>query len=284
MTEIRHEFPPESIQPMQNGQVPIRQIPAVDRAQVTHRQADAIAGQEDNVQPQVTPRATADQLQHIIDNLPALIAYVDNQRCYRFVNQPYANRTGHPPSAIVGKHMRDVIGYNAYSKIRTHVEKALAGKLVSFEEWTAAESGEPEYNIVTFVPDREANPVRGFFVLVIDITKRKLHENKIVALNRELTSVKLDLEQRRKARLAELTAVNAQRQEEIALHRQTAESLRQAEARYRAIVDSQPALIFRYRADNYELTFVNKASCHYFEKSAEALIGRSLFSLIPEND
>jgi PAS domain S-box-containing protein len=70
---------------------------------------------------------------------------------------------------------------------------------------------------------------------------------------------------------------------ESAEHRKTIETLRQSEARYRAIVESQTELIVRWLPGGV-ITFVNDAYCAYFGKSRQELIGHSFIPLIPDED
>src|SRR5690606_33988398 len=56
-------------------------------------------------------------------------------------------------------------------------------------------------------------------------------------------------------------------------------ALRTSEARYRAVVEDQTELIFRYQEDG-TLTFVNDAYCRFFNKVAQDAIGRNLYSII----
>jgi PAS domain S-box-containing protein len=59
-------------------------------------------------------------------------------------------------------------------------------------------------------------------------------------------------------------------------------ALRESEARYRALIESQTDLISRYRPDT-TLTFVNDAYCQFYGKTREELIGHSyLFMITPE--
>ncbi|MBC8249244.1 MAG: GAF domain-containing protein, partial [Anaerolineales bacterium] len=68
-----------------------------------------------------------------------------------------------------------------------------------------------------------------------------------------------------------------------AARKRAEESLRESEARYRAVIEDQTELICRFRPDG-TLTFVNEAYCRYFGKRREELIGRSCMPLIPEED
>lgn len=67
-----------------------------------------------------------------------------------------------------------------------------------------------------------------------------------------------------------------------ALHR-ARHALQLSEARYRAIIEDQTELVCRFRPDG-TLTFVNGAFCRFFEQSADELINRSLFSLLPRQE
>jgi len=61
------------------------------------------------------------------------------------------------------------------------------------------------------------------------------------------------------------------------------EALRESEARYRAVVDTQTELVVRF-VEGGVLTFVNEAYCRYFGKSREELVGASFLPWLPEED
>lgn len=61
------------------------------------------------------------------------------------------------------------------------------------------------------------------------------------------------------------------------------EALRMSEAHYRAVVEDTPVLVCTFREDG-KLTFVNQAYAAYFNCSAEGLVGRSFYSLIPPDE
>lgn len=59
------------------------------------------------------------------------------------------------------------------------------------------------------------------------------------------------------------------------------EALRESEARYRNVVETQTELICRFLPDT-TLTFVNDAYCRYFERTRDGLIGTKFIGLIPD--
>jgi PAS domain S-box-containing protein len=69
---------------------------------------------------------------------------------------------------------------------------------------------------------------------------------------------------------------------DITARKQIEDALRESEARYRSVVDSQTELICRYLPDT-TLTFVNDPYCRFFGTTREALIGAKFLELIPES-
>ncbi len=69
----------------------------------------------------------------------------------------------------------------------------------------------------------------------------------------------------------------------IILRKQAEESLKQSEARYRAIVQSQTELVSRFSPDGI-LTFVNDAYCRYFGETRDELLGYKLWHHVPAEE
>ena len=117
--------------------------------------------------------ASEKQMRLITDNLPALISYVDNRQRIAFVNRVYETWHGRKPKDILGRSVEEIMGPQ-FRKIRHHVEKALAGNYVTFEEGLHFRDGQHRYVQVTYIPHKDdAGNVLGFFVLSMDITDRR---------------------------------------------------------------------------------------------------------------
>jgi PAS domain S-box-containing protein len=125
----------------------------------------------------------------LTDSLPVLISYVDEQQRYRFNNKCYELWFGHPPKAIEGKHLNQVLGEKAYQTIRPRVEAVLSGDQVRFEDFIPYRGAGRRYVQVTYLPDRQDNHVRGFFALIQDLTDRKQAEEQILESRNQLSTI-----------------------------------------------------------------------------------------------
>lgn len=72
-------------------------------------------------------------------------------------------------------------------------------------------------------------------------------------------------------------------QQKRAIVQHADDALRSSEAQYRAMVESSPDLICRFRPDT-TLTYVNGAYCRMFGRSREDLIGTRIIELVPDED
>jgi PAS domain-containing protein len=78
------------------------------------------------------------RLRLLTDNLPARISYVDADRRFQFVNREYERFLGLSRNAIIGRHLRDVLGEDHYGKIEKQVHR-----LKSWNRWEPWPVGSP---------------------------------------------------------------------------------------------------------------------------------------------
>ncbi len=118
-----------------------------------------------------------ERLATVMNALPALISYVDSDRRYRFNNQMYEEWFGYKAD---GKLIEDVLGSNAYQKMKPHIDAALKGETVVYEADLTFANAVTRFVSATYVPDQDAEGnVRGFFALVQDISERKEKEEEL---------------------------------------------------------------------------------------------------------
>ena len=123
--------------------------------------------------------ASEERLRAIADALPVLISYVDRDQVFRFVNKTYESWFERPRNSILGRKVDEVMSPAMYEARRPYLERALAGEEVSYEVDFARSTGTFATEVV-HVPDRDGSGrVLGVYVVVTDITHRKLSERKI---------------------------------------------------------------------------------------------------------
>ncbi|WP_114394087.1 NahK/ErcS family hybrid sensor histidine kinase/response regulator [Oleisolibacter albus] len=158
----------------------------------------------------------------ITDAVPALIAYVDADEIYRFVNSPYGALFGRTRDQILGIRMEGLLGPEQYALRRPHIEAVMAGNAVAFElDWRMPDGG-VRYSQASYLPHRGPDgAVIGFFSLIQDVTERRLAAEALRDTNETL-------ERRVAERTAALTELNGQLQQEIGERLQMEEALRVA--------------------------------------------------------
>ncbi len=116
-------------------------------------------------------RESAERLRAIADNVPALVSYVDDKKCFRFANATYEKWFGLRSEQMIGRTMREVWGEERYRENGPRVERALAGETVIFDTTFPGDGGERHLR-GTYIPDRDASGrVRGMYVLASDATQ-----------------------------------------------------------------------------------------------------------------
>jgi PAS domain S-box-containing protein len=122
-------------------------------------------------------REAAERLAFAANAVPALLAYLDSDARYVWVNEGYLRWFARPRDAIIGRHVSEVLDAAAWVNVRPYVERALAGEEVTFDNRLVFEDRPARDVRVSYVPHREAGGrVRGFVVLVSDISEMKAVE------------------------------------------------------------------------------------------------------------
>lgn len=116
------------------------------------------------------------RLRAITDGLPVTISMVSPEGRYLFANQAYCRYFGLDAELMREMSVREVIGDAAYGRAITHLERALAGEQVSFENRFELPIGPRDLRI-TMIPSRGDEP--GVYILGSDITEFKALQNQL---------------------------------------------------------------------------------------------------------
>jgi PAS domain S-box-containing protein len=123
-------------------------------------------------------RHSEEQLRLITDAVPSLIAYIDREERYQFVNAAYERLYGLPREQINGRKLSKFVSAAIYAHVRPYIAAALAGQPVTFEVKTQRQDGNTALFLFTYTPHITAGgEVQGFYTLVTDITERKQAED-----------------------------------------------------------------------------------------------------------
>lgn len=126
----------------------------------------------------------------INDAAPALISYLDTEMRYRVANKAYGSWFGVDPRTIAGMHMRELMGEEAFNRVRPHAEAALNGVHAEFETEIPYLKAGTRFVRASYVPDvRPDGVISGFFALVVDITDRKRMEDELRLRSKQFETV-----------------------------------------------------------------------------------------------
>ncbi|MBF0169351.1 MAG: PAS domain-containing protein [Alphaproteobacteria bacterium] len=155
-----------------------------------------LKNQHDTIQEEMRDQARMAQalldsehrLRLITDALPVLIAYIDREMKFRFVNRAYQDWFGHPPWELAGKRLDEVPGIDELARLTVHIGPDMTlGQELCLEAQVKTQEGKRRDVHATFLP--HMNPegdVLGFFSLVHDVTAQKEAEKALRRSNAEM--------------------------------------------------------------------------------------------------
>lgn len=131
-----------------------------------------------------------EELETIADNLPVLMARLDRDWRYRFINREGAGWYGMPASEVVGKTIPDLFSQEHVEAIRPSVETVLRGESERFAGTMEYPDGKTRNIEITFAPDRTPDgEVRGWFALAQDLTERAKAAEALRKNERQLSTI-----------------------------------------------------------------------------------------------
>jgi PAS domain S-box-containing protein len=113
--------------------------------------------------------AKANEMQNLIDGVPAMLSHWNSDLKNLAANIGYAKLFGKYPSQMLGMSYQDVLG-PVFAKIKPFLDKALNGEISKTSTEMLLNNGEVRHTQVTFQPDIDGGIVKGIFTVAIDIT------------------------------------------------------------------------------------------------------------------
>jgi PAS domain S-box-containing protein len=136
----------------------------------------------------ITDRKRAEFLtERVFETIPDIVSIVGRDYRYRRVNPAHERFWGILVEEIIGIHVADVIGREAFERLaKPNLDRCFAGEEVSFTEWIDTPSGR-RYWAATYSPLRlESEGVESALVLARDLTEHMLAAERLRDAQAEL--------------------------------------------------------------------------------------------------
>ncbi len=133
------------------------------------------------------------QLKLIIDKIPGMLAYLNSDEKYLYVNKAYADTYKLSQEKFPGKKLKEIIPSDIYNNAKDKIKLVLSGKEIIYENKVAIDTAERKNWLVKYIPHFDnKGKVIAYLTIVDDITDRKRAEEDLTkALNKAQESDRL---------------------------------------------------------------------------------------------
>ncbi len=125
----------------------------------------------------------------VVDNIPGMVGYWNTDKRCAFANNAYLEWFGKTRDQMLGIAMEDMMGEALYAKNEPHIAAALRGEPQTFERVLTKADGSIGHTLARYIPDKVDGVVRGFFVLVSDVTELKNTQQELERRVQELQTL-----------------------------------------------------------------------------------------------
>jgi PAS domain S-box-containing protein len=153
-------------------------------------------------QAQAALARSEDFMRSLINIIPGMVGYWDRELRCSFANNAYLDWFGKTPEQMRGIRIQDLMGEDLFRKNEPFMRAALAGERQRFERTLTKADGSIGYTWAHYIPDRVDGQIRGFFVLVSDITELKLAQLQLEGVNTKLQTRTAEAEAASRAKSA----------------------------------------------------------------------------------
>ncbi len=155
-----------------------------------HRDQLEVMVAERTRQLEATNASLAEQqalLRTVADAVPGLVGHWDAGLRCRFANAGHADWFGRTAAEIAGLRLPTLLGPGLFAQLQPHVDAVLRGQAQHFQCPMQHADGTLRHTLVTCIPHAEGGQVRGFNMVVSDVTELKQAELQMATLNDALS-------------------------------------------------------------------------------------------------
>jgi len=121
----------------------------------------------------------------LTDNLPGMVGYWTRDLRCGYANRHYLTWFNRTPEEMLGLSMRELMGDELFERNAPYIHAVLRGEDQQFERTLTRPDGQVGCTWAHYIAHRDGDEVLGFFVLVSDITERKLAEQDLIVARQE---------------------------------------------------------------------------------------------------
>ena len=125
-------------------------------------------------------------LRAVADAAPGMISYWGADLRCQFASLGHAEWFDRHPKDLPGLHLSELLGEQRFAAILPRLQAVLRGETVRYQAKMPKRDGSSGHTLATLIPDGSGPVVRGFSVVVSDVTELKLAEIQLSDLNRTL--------------------------------------------------------------------------------------------------
>lgn len=114
------------------------------------------------------------KLETLADSLPIMIAHVDIDLKYLYVNNAYCQWYGLKKEQIIGKQINEVLEKDSFEKSLPYIQKTLKGETINYDKIAKNAFKQKRFLSINHVPQiDDDNNVFAYYSIIQDITERK---------------------------------------------------------------------------------------------------------------
>ncbi len=125
-------------------------------------------------------------LRALTDNIPGMVGYWDRELRCRYANREYLTWFGKSAEQMHDITLPQLLGAELFARNERYVRAALRGETQRFERTLTRSDGSEGYTWAHYIPDIDEGEVRGFYVVVSDVTELKRAQLALESLNASL--------------------------------------------------------------------------------------------------